>query len=390
MNFKEMSAEDLIARQAEIRSLVDAEDADLDALETEAREIREELETRQAEASRKEEIRKMVAEGKAPETKEIEKHEEERKVADVKEIRSSNEYAQAYLNMLKTNDDTECRALLTADATAATGYVPVPTALENEIKTAWETHQLMGLVKKSTFRGHVKIGFELSATGASVHLEGDSAVGEETVTLGTVEIKNEMIKKWISVSDEALEGTTVDVLEYIFKEIAHRITEKAEEILVGMITGAGTAATAGGVGVPKLDDDPAKDTVAQALALLCGQATDIHIAMNRGTYPVFRNIELGGNYAIDVFEGLKDKIIFTDKLPAYSAATTGVVYMIVGDFSDGVQANFPNGAGSMQLLTDPYTDATKDLVRIIGRQYVGMAVVGDKRLVNVAKEAAAG
>ena len=101
MNFKEMSAEDLIARQAEIRSLVDAEDADLDALETEARGIREELETRQNEASRKEEIRKMVAEGKAPETKEIEKYEEERKVADVKEIRSSNEYAQAYLNMMK-------------------------------------------------------------------------------------------------------------------------------------------------------------------------------------------------------------------------------------------------------------------------------------------------
>ena len=388
MNFKEMSAEELMARQAEIRSLVDAEDADLDALETEAREIREELETRQNEASRKEEIRKMVAEGKAPETKEIEKHEEERKVPNLKEIRSSQEYAAAYLNMIKNNDDAECRALLTADATAATGYVPVPTALENEIRTAWEQHTIMGLVTKSNFKGHVKIGFELSATGANIHLEGDNAPNEETVTLGTVEIKNEMIKKWISVSDEALEGTTVDTMGYIFKEIAHKITEKAEEILIGKITGAGTAATATAVGVPKLQDNPDKDTVAQAMALLCGQAGNLHIAMNRATYPAFRTLELSANYAVDVFEGLRDRIVFTDKLPAYSAATTGVTYMIVGDFS-GAQANFPNG-DSLQILTDPYTDATKDLVRVIGREYVGMGLVADKHFVNVAKEAAAG
>ena len=385
MEIKNVSASELRDRMAEIGNLIDAEGADITALETEAREIKEELESRIAAEAKKEELRKMVAEGKAPEEKVIETQ-EERKMPELKEIRSSQEYAAAYLNMLKTGDDAECRALLTADATAATGYVPVPTALENEIRTAWEQHAIMGLVKKSNFKGHVKIGFELTASGAAVHLEGDSAPNEETVTLGTVEIKNEMIKKWISVSDEALEGTTVDTMGYIFKEIAHKITEKAEEILIGKITAAGTAATATAVGVPKLQDNPAADTVCQALALLCGQAGNIHIAMNRGTYPAFRAIELGANYGIDVFEGLKDRIVYTDKLPAYSAATTGVTYMIVGDFS-GAQANFPNG-DSLQILTDPYTDATKDLVRVIGREYVGMAVVADKHFVNVTKEAA--
>ena len=214
-------------------------------------------------------------------------------------------------------------------------------------------------------------------------------MGEETVTLGVVEVKAQMIKKWISVSDEALEGTTVDTQGYIFKEIAHKILEKAEEVLVGKIISAGTAATTGAVGVPQLQDNPAYDTVCQAMALLCGQASNIHIAMNRATYPVFRGIELGANYQIDAFEGLRDRIVFTDKLPSFAAATTGVTYMIVGDFG-GVQANFPNGEGSMQILTDPYTDAAKDLVRITGRQYVGIEVVEDKRLVNVTKEATAG
>lgn len=386
MDFKTMSVEELRARVQEIGVLLEEKDADVDALTDEVRSIKEELASREATEAKKAELRKMVAEGRVPESKEIEKQ-EERKVTDVKEIRSSQEYAQAYLNMLKTRDDSEVRALLTTNTTAAgvTGYVPVPTALEDEIRTAWEDHKLMGLIKKSSFKGNVKIGFELSATGASVHVEGAAAPDEEVVTLGAVEIKAEMIKKWIRVSDEALEGTTVDTAGYLYKEIAHRIVEKAEEVLVGKITAAGTAATTNAVGVPKLQKDPAGDTVLEAMALLCGQAGNIKLVMNRATYPKFVKVEKDANYKIDVFEGAE--IVFTDKLPAIGAASTGDVYMIVGDFANGVQANFPNG-DQLTMLTDPYTDAQSDLVKIVGRQYVGMAVVGDKRLVNVTKEAA--
>lgn len=385
MEFKNMTASELQDRMIEIRSLVDAEDADLDALEKEAREIKEELENRAADEAKRQEIRDALAAGKVPEVRTIEKQEDE-KVSEKTEIRSSREYEEAYLKALKTRDDSEVRALLTTEATAATGYVPVPTALETEIKTAWEEHRLMGLIKKSTFKGNVKIGFELTATGASVHLEGDDAPNEEVVTLGSVEIHNEMIKKWIRVSDEALEGTTVDTAGYLYKEIAHRIVEKAEEILVGKITGAGTVATATAVGVPQLQQDPEVDTVLNAMALLCGQAGNIKLVMNRGTYPTFVKEERDGNYKYDIFEGAE--VIFTDKLPAITAASTGDVYMIVGDFANGVQANFPNG-DQIMMLTDPYTDAQADLVKIVGRQYVGMAVVADKRLVNVTKAAAA-
>lgn len=389
MEIKTMSAADLQMRMAQIKTEVDAEDADLDALETEARAIKEELEAREATEAKKAEVREMVASGKTPETREIEKHEEETKMPTINEIRSSKEYEEAYLNMLKTRDDSEARALLSTNTTGTglTGYVPVPTFLETEIKTAWEEHRLMGLIKKSAFKGNVKIGFELSATGAAIHVEGTAAPTEEVVTLGTVEIKAEMIKKWIRVSDEALEGTTVDTAGYLYKEIAHRIVEKAEEVLVGKITAAGATATATAVGVPQLSANPAVDTILNALALLSGQAGNLHIAMNRGTYAAFRTLELNAQYGIDVFEGLRDRIIFTDKLPAFSAASTGDVYMIIGDFGYGVQANFPNGEG-LQMLTDPYTDAESDLVKIVGRQYVGIGIVADKALVNVKKVAA--
>ena len=76
MNLKEMSASDLQARQAEIRTLIDTDDADLDALEAEARESKAELEERAAAEVKKQEVRDMLAAGKAPEAEVIEKQEE--------------------------------------------------------------------------------------------------------------------------------------------------------------------------------------------------------------------------------------------------------------------------------------------------------------------------
>lgn len=387
MDLREMTIDQLMARRAQIAGLIDTDGADLDALEQEARAINEELARRTAEEARRVNIRGLVAAGsetaqvavpaaQAPEARSID------------EIRSSREYEQAYLDMVRTGDDTECRALLTTNTTATgvTGYVPVPTFLETEIRTAWEEHRLMGLVKHSYLRGNVKIGFELSATGAAIHVEGASAPTEETVTLGSVEIKAEMIKKWIRVSDEALEGTTVDTAGYLYREIAQKIIEKAEEILISKITGSPAAATSTAVGVPQLSANPANDTVVRALAMLSAQAGNLHIAMNRQTYPEFRKIEVGANYQIDTFEGLRERIVYTDKLPGFASASTGDVYAIIGDFGDGAQANFPNG-DTMNVLTDPYTDAEADLVKIVGREYVGIGVVADKRFVVLKKVA---
>lgn len=302
----------------------------------------------------------------------------------IDEVRSGNDYAVAYIRDMKNGNDKECRALLTTNTTGdgLTGYVPVPTLLEDEIKTAWEQHQIMGLLKHSYFKGNTKVGFELSATGANVHIEGTSAPSEEVITLGTVELKAENIKKWIRVSDEALEGTNVKVAEYIYKELAHRIVEKAEEVFVGLIETANTTASTTAVGVPELVvAEPEADTILNALALLTGEASDLHIAMSRKTYATFRKIELEANYGIDVFEGLKDRIIFSDKIDDFTE-DSGKMFAIVGDFGKGGQANFPNGE-EMTIKVDDVSEAEKDLVKIIGKQYVGLGIVGDRHFVRI-------
>lgn len=383
MEIKEMTFEQTEERLSQITEEMKNEGADLEALKTEV----DAIEARRAEltaiAEKRNALAAQIASGQAQATV-AKTFEQEERTMGLKEIRASQEYAQAFLNMIKNNDDTEVRALLSDNVTG--GQIPVPTMLETEIKNAWEEHQLMGLVKHSYFKGNVKVGFELSATGAVVHVEGTAAPDEEVLTLGTVELKAENIKKWITVSDEAIEGTTVDTVGYLYKELAQRIVEKAEEVLVGKITSAPAASTATACGVRVFSGNPALDTIVKAVATLSAQAKDLHIVMNRQTKAEFVSLQLSASYAVDVFDGLKDRIVFSDKLPAFSAASVDDVYMIIGDFGYGAQANFPNG-DNVTIKIDDLSLAEKDLVKIVGKEYVGLGVVAPYAFVNAKKVA---
>ena len=380
-----MNLNEIETRLSAIKEEIMAEGADVEALSKETEDLMEQRnalieEAKEIRAAQRQKTLDMVAnmnvQGEAPVVT-------EEKTMNNEEVRSSREYAKAYLDMIKgvTADDNECRALLT---TNVSGSVPIPTFLETEIKTAWEENVLMNLVGKSYFKGNVKIGFEYSATGAVVHTEGQAAPDEETVVIGTVEIANASIKKWITVSDEAISGTTVDTVGYLYREIAKRIVEKAEETLISAINSAPATATTSAVGVPIFDGStPAVDTIVKAIALLSGQARDLRLAMNRQTYAVFVGLGLNAKYNVDVFDGLRDRVVFTDKLPAVSAATSGQTYMIIGDFGYGALANLPEGDG-ISIKYDDLSLAEKDLVKLVGRQYVGIGVVADKAFVKVA------
>ena len=380
MNLSEV-VERLAQLEVEVRDMTEVE-----AVER-ATEEKKELLERKAEL---ENLEERKAQAEAINNNEVEaevietvKTVEERKTMTELEVRQSAEYGKAFLNALKSGDDKECRALLSTNV--SDGTVPVPTFLETEIKNAWEESKIMDLVKMTSYKGNVKVGFELSATGASVHVEGTDAPAEETLVWGSVELKAENIKKWITVSDEALEGTTVDTLGELYKEIAQRIVEKAEEIAIGKIVASPAASTATAPAVPVHNASAiAADTIVMAEALLSGKARNLYIAMNRQTYAAFVSVAMAANYAVDVFDGLKDKIVFTDALPAFSAAESGATYAIVGDFGYGFQANKPNG-NNIVIKVDDVSLAEKDLVKIVGRQYVGMGVVAPKAFVKITK-----
>ena len=145
MELIDKTIEELMERRTAIAAEIDAPDADLDALEAEARAINEEVENRKAAENKRNEIRNAVAQGDG-EIKTKFEETEERKM-DINEIRSSKEYVEAYANYIKTGKDDECRAaLLTANVS---GQVPGPTIVEGRIRTAWDKLGLMELVRKT-------------------------------------------------------------------------------------------------------------------------------------------------------------------------------------------------------------------------------------------------
>ena len=179
MEVKDMTVEQMEARKAELAEMLDAPDADLDAIEAEVRAIKDELEARKNAEAQREEIRKAVAAGAGAVVTEIK---EDQKMTN-NEVRNSAEYINAFANYIKTGRPDECRALLTENVS---GALPVPAFVDSIIHTAWENDELLSRVRRVFIRGNLKVAFERSATEAYAHTEGTTAVTEETLTLGIV------------------------------------------------------------------------------------------------------------------------------------------------------------------------------------------------------------
>lgn len=378
MDFKDMTIEQLEERKAAIPEELDIEGADLDALEEEVRAINAELEARKDAEAKKVEIRSAVAAGQGEIIEEAAPMEE--KKMDVNEIRNSAEYINAYADYIKSGDATECRALLSENATG--GTVAVPELVYDIVKTAWQREGIMSRVRKSYLKGNLKVGFEISGTDAATHNEGE-AVAEESLVLGIVQLVPASIKKWISVSDEAFDLSGEAFLEYIYDELAYRIAKKAADMLVADIEACGTVSTATCPSVAVVTAASASlGTVAAGLAALSDEAANPVIIMNKQTWGTFKALQASGNYGYDPFEGLD--VVFNNTIAAYSAASTGDTYAIIGDLEQGALANFPNGE-EITFKYDDMTLATNDLVRVVGRQFVGLGVVAPDAFVKIQK-----
>lgn len=380
MNIDEMKLDDIQRRKAEIVARRDAiaqelesAEADLDALEQETADLNDEerkLNDREAAIYQAAEERQKELEEVMKTGSEIQTFEGRKEMTDL-EIRKSHEYNLAYAEYIKTGDDKECRALLTENVS---GTVPVATYAEDRVRTAWNREGIMSRVRKTYLRGNLKIGWEKSADGAYVHTEAsNTAVTEESLVLGVTTLTPQSIKKWVSISDEVKDMKGEAFLDYIYDELTYQIAKKAADVLVAAII----ACTAGGS-----DNHPQQASitattvtvglVAQALANISDEAAEPVVIMNKATWGSFKAAQAANGYNYDPFEGLP--VVFNNSLSTFSAATTGVCYAIVGDLGVGAQANFPNG-DEIDIKIDEISKMEYDLVRILGREYVGLGVV---------------
>ena len=367
-----ITMEQIEKRFAEIKEeLVNADASKVEDLKKETEELRSKKAELEAELK---ETRASIMEIVKGAGKVVESHDEP---AEKKEVRASEEYMNAYAEFIKTGDDRECRKLLTTDAS---GYVPVPIIVDEIVRTAWDKEGILSRVRKTYIKGNLKVAFEKTADGAYVHNEGTTAPTEEALTLGIVTMIPKNIKKWITISDEAVAMGGEAFLRYIYDELTYRIVKKLADLIVYDITQLGEATSTRPAGA-KITEAPGLNTVASAFANLSDEATDPVIIMNKLTYANFKAAQAAGNFNVDPFMGLP--VIFNNSLSAYDSASANAVYAIVGDLK-GAQVNYPEGEG-LVLKYDELSLAEDDLVKIIGRQYSAHAVTASGRFCNIAK-----
>ena len=355
--------EELETRASEIAA--ETAEADAETIEKLNNEL-EAIEERKLGLNREVEERKQtieeVLEGKGTE---IEPIIEERKVMTNKEVRNTKEYVEAYANYIKTGDDTECRAILTENVEG--GILPVPEIAESTVRQAWENDEVFSRVTKTFVRGNLRIGFEVSATDAGIHVEGSGkSVEEEEIILGIVRMVPQTIKKWITFSTEAAAMGAEDFIRYIYDELTYKIIQKAADEVIKAIQDAPAESTTEAVGVAKVEGDVTAENILAAIALLGDNARNNVLVANGTTIAAVRAEALKANFAFDPFFGLT--VIKKD----------GVEGAIVGDLA-GVQANLPEGDG-VKFVYDELSLAEEDMIKLVGRLYAAIAVVGPKML----------
>ena len=372
MNFKEMSIEDLETRKSAIASEIETDGADLDALEEEVRGINAELEARKAEEAKKAEIRSAVAAGQGTVVKEF-KTEEKR--MNITEIRSSEEYINAFANYAKTGDATECRALLSDNSD--NGVVPVPTFVADMVAERVKESKILSRVRRMNAPGNVKVGFEISAPAAAYHSEGGGEQAEEALVLGTVELIPITLKKWVGISDEALDSMSGrQYLEYLYNEITRGIIKARERVVVMSIDGASTEnpAETKAPRVKQLFDDEEQHTptitdFVEARALLSAAAEDLVIIISPALYAKYKGLQLSGTYGADPFDGIEVIVSEFAEAP------------LIGDLN-GVMENLPKG-DTIEFKYDDRTLMTSDMVRVLGRLPVATMLVGSDYFAKV-------
>ena len=370
-----MQMSDIEQRSLEIEEEMQKPDADIDSLTAEVND----LEARKVQIEEEVEQRKKEAEEALKTAVEVEKVEEVRRMSDM-EIRNTKEYIDAYAEYIKTEDDKECRALLSENGS---GTVAVPELVYDVVRTAWEKDGIMALVRKAYLKGNLKVGFEISGDGAIIHTEGGAAIDPENLVLGIVEIVPKNVKKAIQISREIYKLRGEEFLRYIYDELAYKIAKKCADQIVALIEAAGTASTTTSVGVPKLTAATiGQGTVAAAMAQLSDEAANPVVMMNKATWGAFKAVQYAGNFNADPFEGLP--VVFNNTMKAYSAASTGDTYAIVGDLGQGALANFPDG-DEIDFIFDELSLKKSDLIEIMGERMVGLAIVAPNAFVKVVK-----
>lgn len=292
MNLKEMEVSQLEERKLAIAGELDAEGADLDALETEARAINAELEARKAEAAKKAEVRQLINDG-AGEVIEKYEQKEERKMP---ENNTEALYRIAFLKNLAVRDGQHLFGDLTAEeraafthTTANSGNV-VPAVMMNRIIELVES---MSPMYEDATPSNMTQGFGVPrrtaiSQGDATGVAEGTANNDEQNTFDLLTLDGIEIKKHVVITRK-MKFKSIDAFEsWVINELAQRIAVAKEKVILARLDGSapagGSAISGSGIAAANiLTNQTYGDAAIRSMfALLKGQGGRV-IYANSGT-----------------------------------------------------------------------------------------------------------
>lgn len=339
---------------------LEALNAELDAIEERKKALNIEIEARKKAAE-------AVAHGAGTKIEEREKKMTER------EIRSTQEYIDAYVAYVKSGYDVkefEKRmpqggdASIIYSANATSGGIAVPVYVEERINANWENNEILRRVKRTFFKGNVQVGVEYNSTGAVNHVENSGEITTETLDIRFVDLIPQYIKKMVKVSHAALELSGTAFLDYLYDEIEAKIFDKLADNIINVITSDNYSLVET---YNYTGSNPTTADIVNAAGMLGPNARPV-LVINRQGAAALKAAALSAQYGYDPFDGLE--VIYAN-----------TAYPIVADLS-AIQVNFPDG-DVPKFIFDEYTDAPSNVVRIIGRLAAAVEVVAKDMIVKI-------
>lgn len=340
MDFTSKTLDELITRKAEIAKEVDAEGADLEALDSEVRAINEELEKRRNEATQRKEIRKAAAEEGE---KTMDFKQETREATFTTE---SPEYRTAWLKRLAGKELTEVEKRAMDSGTSSGGYA-IPTAtmdrvIENLIKIA----PMLGEIDLMRIPSNVTIPVEGTVNAAALHTENGSITSAED-TLVKISLGGYEICKLIPVSGK-LDRMSINGFEaWIISNLSRSLAYIIENYIIngtGSSQPKGIAAAETWVdGTNGVDWASTAPTVAEIEELI-GLQNSIYISNSK----FLMNWKTFWNQVHALRDEKRPEIVSGDArngfyifgYPVLISSKVADGVMFFGDFFEGVKANF--------------------------------------------------
>jgi HK97 family phage major capsid protein len=222
-----MTLNEINERMVELRSLVEAEDADLEAIEKELGELTEQREELNKKIEKRDElIKKALVTKEVVEEPQLERTIE--KPMEFKDYQKTTEYRNEWLQHIKDGKAMEERSV---NAAAVPGAIPQMT-LDRIIEKLRTVAPLLDEISLFRVPGNFSLPVEGTTNAAALHTENGLISGAAD-TVNQILLGGYEINKLIRISRKALSMSIEAFEDYIVDKLAQYVGRKISAYLIG-------------------------------------------------------------------------------------------------------------------------------------------------------------